>query len=84
MKPKIGLLVCGSNASNMGALTSMTALEIIEKNPEAGILSLLSLANGVERQVALIKKLEINFMEGYHNECARNTQKNRRKTEVRK
>jgi len=73
MKQKIGLLVCGSNASNMNREKSRSWNSIIT-----------SLANGVERQVALIKKLEINFMEGYHNECARNTQKNRRKTEVRK
>jgi len=38
MMPKIGLLICGSNASNTGALTSMTALEIIEESPEVGKL----------------------------------------------
>jgi len=70
MIPKIGLIVYG-NASNTAALTSMIALEIIEENPEVGILSLLSLANGVERQVTLIKKLEINFVDGCHNECSK-------------
>jgi len=38
---KIGLLICGSNASNTGALTSMTALEIIEESPEVGKLIMM-------------------------------------------
>lgn len=84
MFPKIGLLVCGSNASNTGALTSMTALEIIEESPEVGILLLPSLANGVERQAALTKKIgKLIMIDGYHNECIKKYSK-QDKTEARK
>lgn len=72
MIPKIGLVVCGSNASNTGALTARAALEIIRENENVGILSLPSLANEIPRQVALTKKIEkVIVIDGCHNECAK-------------
>ncbi len=56
MIPKIGLLVCGSDASNTGAITARVALEIIKENKNVGILSLPALANKIARQVAIAKK----------------------------
>ena len=70
--PKIGLLVCGSNASNTGAITAMAALEIAKKYKNVGILSLPSLVNRVARQTWIARKIKhIIVMDGCHQECAR-------------
>ncbi len=72
MMPKIGLLVCGSNASNTGALTAAAALKIITRCKDIAILSLPSLANQIPRQIALAKKIEkLIVVDGCHNECAK-------------
>jgi len=72
MIPKIGLLVCGSNASNTGAITARVAMEIIRENKNIGILSLPALANKIPRQMALAKKIErLVVIDGCHNECAK-------------
>jgi len=77
MIPKIGLLVCGSNASNTGGITAQAALETIKEREEAGILSLPALANAVERQIALAKKVShVMVVDGCKNACARKIAEN--------
>jgi uncharacterized metal-binding protein len=77
MIPKIGLLVCGSNASNTGGVTAQAALETIKEREEAGILSLPALANAVERQIALAKKVShVMVVDGCKNACARKIAEN--------
>ena len=77
MIPKIGLLVCGSNASNTGGITAQAALETIKEREEAGILSLPALANAVERQIALTKKVShVMVVDGCKNACARKIAEN--------
>ena len=72
MIPKIGLLVCGGNASNTGAITARVAMEVIRENKNIGILSLPALANKIPRQMALAKKIErLVVIDGCHNECAK-------------
>ena len=71
--PKIGLVVCGSNASNTGALASKVALKIIKEHSNIGILSLPAMANKIHRQKALAKQIEkVIVVDGCHNECAKN------------
>lgn len=72
MSPEIGLLVCGSNASNTGVITAMAALKIAEKHKDVGILSLPSIANKVARQMLVAKKMShIIVIDGCHQECAK-------------
>jgi uncharacterized metal-binding protein len=70
--PKIGILGCGSNASNSGALVARIALEIANEQNDVGILSLPALANNVPRQVALAKNKikKIIVIDGCHQSCA--------------
>lgn len=73
MMPEIGLIVCGSNASNTGSLAGAAAMAIIKEFDNVGILSLPSLANGVPRQVAIAKKIQyIVVVDGCKNSCAKN------------
>ncbi|NCF75493.1 MAG: hypothetical protein GWO87_03345 [Xanthomonadaceae bacterium] len=68
----VGLMVCGSNASNTGALTAIAPLRIIKKHKNVGILSLPSLVNKVPRQTLLMKKLKkIIVVDGCQNEYAK-------------
>ena len=72
MRPRIGLLACNSEASNTGALAGAAAIEIIKKSDDVGILSLPSLANDVERQVAIAKNIQhIIVVDGCKNSCAK-------------
>ncbi len=77
MVPQIGLLVCGSNASNTGGVTAQAALETIKEREDAGILSLLALVNAVERQITLAKKVShVMVVDGCKNACARKIAEN--------
>ncbi len=72
--PEIGLIVCNSGASNSGHLTGIVAFEIIKKFGEGrvGICSLPALANGVPRQILLVKKIpHIIVIDGCRNECSK-------------
>ena len=72
--PKIGLIICNSGASNSGHLTGLVAFEIIKKFGEGrvGICSLPALANGIPRQILLVKRIpHIVVIDGCRNECSR-------------
>lgn len=75
--PKIGLLVCGSNASNTGGVTAQAALQTIKEREDVGILSLPALVNAAERQISLAKNVShVVVVDGCKNSCAKKIAEN--------
>ncbi len=74
--PSIGLLACNSFSSNSGTLTGLAAMQVLKEfgGERVGFCSLPALAQEVQRQVQIAKKLEhILIVDGCANACAQKT-----------
>ena len=72
-KIEIGIVACGSNASNTGRLASLVSIELLKVlGDTAGICSLPAIATNVPRQTILVKSIpNLIVIDGCHNSCAK-------------